>query len=64
LFYTGVIDAHFMNSIGNGFFIGNHLSLPIVLGALFMEGTAVAVIVTFSLGQYWKDVKRKTTTIY
>jgi len=63
LVYTSFIDTHFMSSIGNGFFLGNNLTLPIILGALFMEGTAVAIIVTFSLGQYWKGVKRTTKTI-
>ena len=63
LVYTSFIDTHFMNSIGNGFFLGNNLTLPIIVGSLFMEGTAISIIVSFSLGQYWKGVKRTSKTI-
>lgn len=61
--YVKILDPGLMASIGDGFFLGKHLTIDKVAVAILMEGSASAIIVSFSLMQYWKDVKRRSRTI-
>lgn len=62
-FYVKLIDPSFMLSLGNGFFLGNNLTIEKIAIAILMEGAAASIIVSFSLMQYWKNVKRKSRRI-
>lgn len=61
--YVKLIDPSMMESLGNGFFLGNNLTIDKIAIAILMEGSAASIIVSFSLMQYWKNVKRRTRTI-
>ena len=63
VFYVKLIDPSFMASLGNGFFLGNNLTIEKIAIAILMEGSASAIIVSFSLMQYWKNVKRKSRRV-
>ncbi len=61
--YVKLIDPSMMASLGDGFFLGKHLSIDKIAVAILMEGSAASIIISFSLMQYWKNVKRRTRTI-
>lgn len=61
--YVKLIDPALMASLGNGFFLGKNLAIEQIAIAILMEGSAVSIIVSFSVMQYWKNVKRKTRTL-
>lgn len=61
LIFVTAIDKEFMNSVGNGFFLGNNLTIQQVVIAIVLEGSAAAAIISFSLMQYWKNEKVKKT---
>ena len=63
IFYVNVIDSGFMESLGNGFFLGKNLDINKIAVAVLLEGSAASIIVSFSIMQYWKNVKRKTRKI-
>lgn len=58
IIYIKVIDTSFLNTLENGFFLGKNLSIGHILTALFMEGSATSIIVSFCVMQYWKNEKR------
>ncbi len=60
LIYVTAIDHTLMTSIGNGFFLGDNLTINQVVVAIILEGSAVAAIVSFTLMQYWKNEKVKS----
>ena len=55
MIYGTVIDKGLMDVIGNGFFLGENLTINQVAIAVILEGSASAAIVSFSLMQYWKN---------
>ena len=57
MIYVTAIDKDLMESIGNGFFLGNDLTINQIAIAILLEGSASAAIVSFSLMQYWKNTK-------
>lgn len=61
--YVNFIDPGFMSSLGNGFFLGQDLTISKIAIAILMEGSAASIIVSFSIMQYWKSVKRRTRRI-
>ena len=61
--YVKLIDPSFILSLGNGFFLGNNLTIEKIAIAVLMEGTAASIIISFSLMQYWKNVKRRSRRI-
>lgn len=61
MIYVTAIDVNLMSSIGNGFFLGNDLTINQVVIAIVLEGSASAAIVSFTIMQYWKNVKVKST---
>lgn len=63
VFYVKFIDTNLMTSLGNGFFLGKNLSIDKIAIAVIMEGSAASIIVSFTVMQYWKNVKRRTRTI-
>lgn len=63
MIYVTAIDKGFMESVGNGFFLGNDLTLNQVIVAIVLEGSAAAAIISFTLMQYWKNSASKTKEI-
>lgn len=62
--YMLFVDPQFLQSFTNGVLLGGtNITLSKVLVGVFMEGMAGSAIVSFSLMQYWKDVKRTTRKI-
>lgn len=62
--YILLIDPTFLKSFQHGILLGGtEVTLSKVVVGVFMEGMAGSAIVSFSLMQYWKDVKRKTKEI-
>lgn len=61
MIYGTAIDKNLMSSIGNGFFLGNDLTINQIAIAVVLEGSAAAAIVSFSLMQYWKNAKVPST---
>ena len=57
MIYVTAIDKGFMETVGNGFFLGNNLTINQVVIAIVLEGSASAAIISFSLMQYWKNTK-------
>ncbi len=57
MIYVTAIDSGFMETVGNGFFLGNNLTINQVVIAILLEGSASAAIISFSLMQYWKNTK-------
>lgn len=60
LIYVTAIDKTVLESIGNGFFLGNNLTINQVVIAVVLEGSAVAAIVSFTIMQYWKNTNVKS----
>lgn len=63
MIYVTAIDKGFMDTVGNGFFLGNDLSLNEVIIAIVLEGSAASAIISFTLMQYWKNSDVKTKKI-
>lgn len=62
--YMLFVDPEFLKSFTHGALLGGtNITLSKVLVGVFMEGMAGSAIVSFSLMQYWKDVKRSTREI-
>lgn len=62
--YMLFVDPEFLQSFTHGALLGGtNITLSKVLVGVFMEGMAGSAIVSFSLMQYWKDVKRSTREI-
>lgn len=57
VFYAGVLDPEFLEHFKGGVLWSGHITLPQAVLALFIEGMAGSVAVSFMLMQYWKDAK-------
>ncbi len=55
--YVQIFDRDFIDTFQYGFLYAGDVSLGKVVAALFMEGMASAAIVSFSVMQYYKNVK-------
>lgn len=55
--YVNFIESNFISILENSFLWGNHLTLPLVVFALGIEGIASSVICSFILMQYYKNYK-------
>ena len=56
--YVKFIDPQFLNRYEGGlFWLSNDMSLWHTVVSLFMEGMAGAIIISFVLMQYWKDIR-------
>jgi hypothetical protein len=56
--YVKFIDREFLENFGDTLWLGG-ASVREVVSALFLEGIAGSIIVSFSVMQYWKDMKHK-----
>lgn len=63
LIYVTFIDTTFMSNFNNTLMFGSEISLFQMTIGIFMEGMAGAAIISFTLMQYWKNVKRTTRKI-
>lgn len=63
IFYVTLIDKNFMGNFNNTLMFGTDITLTQMVIAIFMEGMAGAAIISFTLMQYWKNVKRTTRKI-
>jgi hypothetical protein len=56
--YAKLIDPAFLKNFGDTIWFGG-ANIREAAAALFLEGIAGSVIVSFSVMQYWKDMKHK-----
>lgn len=56
--YVKFIDRAFLENFGDTLWIGG-ANIREVVAALFLEGIAGSIIVSFAVMQYWKDMKHK-----
>lgn len=57
--YVSLIDTDFMNAFKGGVLWSGRISIDQACAALFLEGMAGSMAVSFTLMQYWKDMKTK-----
>ncbi|MFN5982785.1 MAG: hypothetical protein ACK46Y_13820 [Fluviicola sp.] len=57
ILYVLVVDDLFLTKIDGGLLWPKGLKLPQACSALFLEGISGAIIASFALMYYWKDVK-------
>ncbi len=56
--YLQFISPSFIKVLETSFVWGNNLTAPMAVFAVFFEGMGSAVITSFIIMQYWKDVKK------
>ena len=61
--YVSLISPEFIVVLEKSFLWGSHLSLPLIVFAITIEGIASSVICSFILMQYWKNYKNKNLVI-
>lgn len=61
IIYVNIIDPGFLKHFEGGIVWSKDITLFQALAALFLEGIAGSIIVSFGIMQYWKDVKSKKT---
>ena len=57
IIYLSYINPSFIQVIENLKIWGNHLTIPLITFAIFIEGISSSLICTFILMQYWKAIK-------
>ena len=57
--YVSFLDVEFLSKFEGGLLFAKNISLGQALASVFLEGMADSLIVSYSLMQYWKDVKPK-----
>lgn len=57
--YVSFIDVEFLSKFSGGLLFAKHISLGQALASVVLEGMAGSLIVSYTLMQYWKDVKPK-----
>lgn len=64
ILYTSLFDPDYISTISSGLLWNSDSSLTQVLIALFFEGMASSVVVSFTVMQYWKSRRRQHHTIF
>lgn len=62
--YTSLIEPDYLDTISRGLLWSPENSIAQILIALFFEGVAGGVVVSFTVMQYWKNKKRQHRTIF
>lgn len=57
--YTKFVDTAFLTHFKGGILWNGNITLQEALAALFLEGMAGSIMVSFIVMQYWKDAKSK-----
>ena|SRR6218665_1055732 len=57
--YVSFIDVDFLSRFEGGILFAKHITLGQALASVVLEGMAGSLIVSYTLMQYWKDVKPK-----
>ena len=63
IIYVSLISPEFIIVLEKSFLWGSHLSLPLIVFAITIEGIASSVICSFILMQYWKNYKNKNLVV-
>lgn len=61
MLYVKVVDHEFLQHFESGILWAKNITLFQAMIALFLEGIAGSIIVSFGIMQYWKNVKSKKT---
>lgn len=64
ILYTSLFDPDYISTISSRLLWNSDSSLTQVLIALFFEGMASSVVVSFTVMQYWKSRRRQHHTIF
>lgn len=64
ILYISLFDPDYISTISSGLLWNSDSSLTQVLIALFFEGMASSVVVSFTVMQYWKSRRRQHHTIF
>lgn len=61
MIYVKSVDPEFLQLFEGGIVWTKDITLSQAMAALFLEGIAGSIIVSFGIMQYWKDIKSKKT---
>lgn len=58
MFYVKVLDPQFLAHFEGGIMLTKNITLFQAMAALFLEGMAGSIVVSFTMMQYWKDANQ------